>query len=721
LAIDNGYIFEWGLNLNPALYPGITTFTPSIGSASDSSYWEIDPDMLLVDGNTNSDIMQVIPPAAGTYDFTYHVINSFGCEYDTTVQITFVDPLQVSAPADQTYSCGDLVLQGWFQGLPTPACADCGVFNHCYSDGENFTWTFCPDNPGDGTTLSFEFLSGQMEGFFENFTVYDGNSTAAPIIATWSTGDATGQSWSATNSGGCITVSFSADGSVSCGGGFYTPWQYSVSPGGPAYTWEWSPTAPVNFFNDPTLQAPTISNLTQTTTFTVTGYPVGHPGCASSDDVTVFIDPLGDPGLDADITVCNNDPAFDLFSQLGGTPVTTGTWTDPNGVALAANPQYDPATSTPGDYTYTVSMGACNAFATVTVGMNLPYQMTVANDTSICYMGQLNMDLLTQQDGNTPFNYSWDYNGVVISNAMDYTGYHPTQSGTACLTVTDFCNDVITDCFNVEVKTLVPVTMNAEPPAACWPENMSVEITTDPTLYTQSTLTFSDGFTVSNIDSVSRNFANPGVYNVSLTLIDDIGCVYDTTIFGYLTSYNPPVAGWLADPQPADAENTTIQFTDMSEGSVIQYYWEFDTLTHAGTSEEQNPSFTFPPGIGGDYIVSQVVVDQNGCMDYAFGNIHVNELFQFFVPNCFTPNGDNINDAISFVGTDIDPTYFELTIFNRWGDIVFHTKDPNDHWQGDTYNGDYFVPNGVYMWNATLRSISTGEKKEIQGNITIAR
>jgi gliding motility-associated-like protein len=347
--------------------------------------------------------------------------------------------------------------------------------------------------------------------------------------------------------------------------------------------------------------------------------------------------------------------------------------------------------------------------------------MTIANDTAICYMGQLNMDLLTQQNGNTPFNYSWDYNGVVISNAMDYTGYHPTQSGTACLTVTDFCNDVITDCFDVEVKTLVPVTMNAAPSAACWPENMSVVITTDPTLYNQSTLTFSDGFSVSNIDSVSRNFANPGVYDVSLTLIDDIGCVYDTTIFGYLTSYNPPVAGWLADPQPADAENTTIAFTDMSEGSVVQYYWEFDTLTHAGTSEEQNPSFTFPPGIGGDYIVSQVVVDQNGCMDYAFGNIHVNELFLFFVPNCFTPNGDNINDAISFVGTDIDPTYFELTIFNRWGDVVFHSTDPNDHWQGDTYNGDYFVPNGVYLWNATLRSISTGEKKELQGNITIAR
>ena len=39
LAIDNGYIFEWGLNLNPALIPGVTTFTPTIGLSADSSFW----------------------------------------------------------------------------------------------------------------------------------------------------------------------------------------------------------------------------------------------------------------------------------------------------------------------------------------------------------------------------------------------------------------------------------------------------------------------------------------------------------------------------------------------------------------------------------------------------------------------------------------------------------------------------------------------------------
>jgi gliding motility-associated-like protein len=719
---DDGFIFQWGLNLNPALFPDVTTFTPSIGIESDSSYWTVaDPTISFIVDANNSDMLSIEPLAAGTYDFTYHVINSFGCTNDTTIQITFTDPLLVSAPADATYACGDLTLQAWFQGLPTPSCADCGSFNYCYNNNDNFVWTFCPDNPGDGTTLTFEFLAGQMEGFWEDLTIYDGNSTAAPIIATWSTGDATGQAWSATNTDGCITISFSADGSVSCGSGNYGPWNYSVTPGGPAYTWEWSPTTPINYFDDPTLQAPTISNLNQTTTFTVTGYPVGHPGCASSDEVTISIDPLGDPGQDANLTICANDPAFPLFPELGSSAVTTGTWTDPSGTPIAANPIFDPATSALGDYTYTVALGNCSLFATVNVDMNAPYEMVISDDTAMCYMGNLNMELISQQNGNLPYTYSWDYNGTVVSNSQSYDGLFLDNSGIACLTVTDGCNLVTTECFNVEVKTLVPVTLQAEPETACWPEGMSVEITTDPTLFTQSNFSISDGFSINDQDSIYHEFAEPGIYDVSLTLIDDIGCVYDTTIFGMLTSYNPPVAGWLADPQPADAENTLIQFTDMSDGAIVEYYWEFDTLNHAGNSTEQNPSFTFPPGIGGDYIVYQSVIDTNGCQDYAFGNIHINELFTLFIPNCFTPNGDNINDAMGFVGTDLDEDFFEFTVFNRWGYPVFHTTDPYDHWQGESSDGEYYVPNGIYMWTAKIRSKSTGEKKELTGSITMTR
>jgi hypothetical protein len=59
LGADNGYIFYWGINFNPALFPGITTFTPSIGVDSDSSYWT-GPNIVVIDAD--ADIATIDPP-----------------------------------------------------------------------------------------------------------------------------------------------------------------------------------------------------------------------------------------------------------------------------------------------------------------------------------------------------------------------------------------------------------------------------------------------------------------------------------------------------------------------------------------------------------------------------------------------------------------------------------------------------------------------------------
>lgn len=82
-----------------------------------------------------------------------------------------------------------------------------------------------------------------------------------------------------------------------------------------------------------------------------------------------------------------------------------------------------------------------------------------------------------------------------------------------------------------------------------------------------------------------------------------------------------------------------------------------------------------------------------------------------FIPNVFSPNGDNINDmfTIRYLGFDS----YNLLIYNRWGDIVFESNDRDIHWNGDFNNK--IVSQGVYFY-----VLSIGEKRH-KGNVSVFR
>jgi gliding motility-associated-like protein len=716
LGADNGFIFQWGVGFDPSLYPGVTSFTPLIGIDSDSSYWT-GP---FINGlDANSDIATLVPTAPGSYGYTYTTINNFGCQFDTTITINVNQSLLVSAGPDQLYSCGAVELQGSLEGLPVPSCSnDAGVFTYCYDNNEIFTWTFCPDDSGDGTMMSFAFLDGSAENFFDTFTIYDGNSSSAPVIQAGVTGALGGLSWTATNSTGCITVSFSADGSVSCGSGSFTEIQYEVScgNGGPQYTWNWTP---AEFLDNPTNPTPNVITLSNTTTFTLTGFPVGHPDCGSTDEVLVSVDPLGDPGLDTEITTCSNALPFAMFEELNGTPVTTGIWLAPNNTPINGG-QFDPQINTPGDYTYSVLYGNCEAHAVLTILMALPTEIEIVDDTTICYNSEMSLQLLNLNNGQTPFSYGWTYNGQSIGNS-EAMSYQSQSSGSACLTVTDACGYAVVQCAQVTVTPNVPIEFEADTVLTCWPESFSLHNITDSSLFTNAIWDIGDGTTVNGQNNLTHIFAQPGLYNVVLTLTNDIGCTYSQTKSNYLHSIAPPQAGWIADPMTTDALNTEIHFSDASASDVVTYSWSFGEEGMNGASFEENPVVTFPIGVGGEYPVELIVTDSNNCVGFVSGTIIINELFQYYIPNAFTPNGDGINDMFKVEGADIDASRFELIIFNRWGDVLFESKDPSQPWLGGANNENYFVDNGIYPYRMVVVSKSTGEKKELNGSITIMR
>ncbi|MFM7727268.1 MAG: gliding motility-associated C-terminal domain-containing protein, partial [Flavobacteriales bacterium] len=95
--------------------------------------------------------------------------------------------------------------------------------------------------------------------------------------------------------------------------------------------------------------------------------------------------------------------------------------------------------------------------------------------------------------------------------------------------------------------------------------------------------------------------------------------------------------------------------------------------------------------------------------------------FAIYVPNSFSPNNDGINDVFLVSGNAIDLEVFELTIFDRWGQIVFHSTDPKAAWTGEFNQGDYYVDTNVYAYRLTVKSVFDVESRELSGSIQVIR
>ncbi|MCI5059122.1 MAG: gliding motility-associated C-terminal domain-containing protein, partial [Flavobacteriales bacterium] len=85
----------------------------------------------------------------------------------------------------------------------------------------------------------------------------------------------------------------------------------------------------------------------------------------------------------------------------------------------------------------------------------------------------------------------------------------------------------------------------------------------------------------------------------------------------------------------------------------------------------------------GNYEIWLHVTDDNGCRDSASIELQVEEYI--IIPNVFSPNGDGFNDFFEIPNTGMKE--FELTIFNRWGTLLYNTTSANVRWDGRTLSG----------------------------------
>jgi gliding motility-associated-like protein len=94
----------------------------------------------------------------------------------------------------------------------------------------------------------------------------------------------------------------------------------------------------------------------------------------------------------------------------------------------------------------------------------------------------------------------------------------------------------------------------------------------------------------------------------------------------------------------------------------------------------------------------------------------------FYVPNSFSPNGDDINDVFGPVFSDPSLVIkYKMTIFDRWGEIVFQSEDVHKKWMGDFRTGEYFVNDGSYTWLVEYEQMFVADRIKEYGHVVMLR
>lgn len=144
-----------------------------------------------------------------------------------------------------------------------------------------------------------------------------------------------------------------------------------------------------------------------------------------------------------------------------------------------------------------------------------------------------------------------------------------------------------------------------------------------------------------------------------------------------------------------------LQFDNTSQNAQ-SYYWEFGN----GANSVIESPFQFYEGIG-DFTIMLVATSPDGCLDTIYQTVKVQE--GTTIPNVFTPNNDGVNDIFFVRNSDV--TEYSLSIYNRWGILVFQTTSPQVKWDGNTISGQP-ATSGTYYW---VLSAKYGSGNEYQG------
>lgn len=333
--------------------------------------------------------------------------------------------------------------------------------------------------------------------------------------------------------------------------------------------------------------------------------------------------------------------------------------------------------------------------ATVVVEVISPPGLDLGNDLTLCD------DSLLQLDATTiGCTYLWQDNSINPT-------FNVTQEGIYHVAVSNSCGSV-SDTIRIDYQMTPQVNLGSD--TMLCPGS---QIVLDVIAQENTDYQWSDN-SVNSILIVSQ----AGTYSV--TAMNSCGSSFDQIV---VTDFQLPPISLGPDTMVCLGSNINLEVQDdlfqsfqWTEGnSQLSESTNFISISASGQTEYCVSAnyLACPNEMTSDCIT--IFIDSN-CLE----NMEVQDELMCYVPNSFTPDGNEFNQIFKPIFTvGYHPYNYKMLIFNRWGEPIFESLDSEIGWDG-TYNGG-LVQDGIYSWMIEFKMTNNDGKTHLVGHVNLLK
>jgi gliding motility-associated-like protein len=435
----------------------------------------------------------------------------------------------------------------------------------------------------------------------------------------------------------------------------------------------------------------TVGSCTSTGTFVLTNPP------------QLILTPTASPS-----TICYNGISILNANATGGTAPYTYAW--PPTSMTTGSFMVQPISGT----FYSVGVqdiNGCLATSSISVSVLPPLQTTYSPTFGDICIGGTSTFTATGILGNGgPYTYTWTPGGINTNTIA----VSPTVTTTYTLITSDGCSPNDTSYINVIISNPPVATYTTSALSGC--ESFSVDLYSTTLGFVDCTWNFMG---VSTNSCYVNYILSAGTYTAQLTTVGINGCIGVSSI-ATVTVFPKPNVYFYWTPEDPNILMNDITFHDQSTIGlpITKWHWDFGDIFVApvyDTANTQNGDHTY--NTPDTYPVKLIVTNSFGCVDSITRLLKIEDDYVIYIPNVFSPHKIGNNDIFKISGVGFQTEGFVMSIYDRWGNMIYQTTDVNKGWDGKI-KGNVLAEFGTYVYKIRVRDYMNREKTYV-GHIIV--